>query len=227
VRTNGRQTLRLRTYHYASDGAYFVTICTQDRANVLARVGGGKTHPTAAGRMVLDAWLHLPRVHPRVCLDEFVVMPDHVQGIVWITSAMDAANAAVARANLAGADLVSAPAGRERWWLARFPVGTAAENGPPAAGGDGGSRAVGGKTWATTRAAPASAVDGPRLGDIVSTFKSLTTVLYAAGVREHGWPPFRRRLWQRNYYECIIRDDEALRRIRGYIRRNPARRKSR
>ena len=60
-----------------------------------------------------------------------------------------------------------------------------------------------------------------RLGDIVGAFKSLTTNAYIHGVRDQGWPPFDRRLWQRNYYERIIRDDQALARIRDYIQTNP------
>jgi REP-associated tyrosine transposase len=60
------------------------------------------------------------------------------------------------------------------------------------------------------------------LGDIVGVFKSLTTYAYIRGVHEQGWPPFDRRLWQRNYYEHIIRDEAALARIRAYIENNPA-----
>jgi len=74
---------------------------------------------------------------------------------------------------------------------------------------------------ATTRVAPT----GPRrptLGDIIGAFKSLTTNAYIRGVREYGWPPFDKRLWQRNYYEHIIRDAADLERIREYIANNPA-----
>jgi len=54
-------------------------------------------------------------------------------------------------------------------------------------------------------------------------YKTLTTRLYIEGVREAKWPPFRRRLWQRDYYEHIIRGASALQRIRNYIERNPLR----
>jgi putative transposase len=53
-------------------------------------------------------------------------------------------------------------------------------------------------------------------------FKSIATVEYLRGVRE-GWPQFRKRLWQRNYYEHVIRDEKALNRIRQCIDENPAR----
>lgn len=69
----------------------------------------------------------------------------------------------------------------------------------------------------------ASAGPDIRLGDAVGTFKSLTTNAYIAGVQQQGWPPFERRLWQRNYYEQIIRDDADLAQVREYIQLNPAR----
>jgi len=62
-----------------------------------------------------------------------------------------------------------------------------------------------------------------RLGDVVGAFKSLATVGYISGVKAKGWPEFRGRLWQRNYYEHIIRDETALDRVRRYIDDNPAR----
>ena len=62
-----------------------------------------------------------------------------------------------------------------------------------------------------------------RLGDVVGAFKSLVTVGYIAGIKDKGWPAFRGRLWQRNYYEHVIRDEEALNRLRRYVDENPAR----
>ena len=53
--------------------------------------------------------------------------------------------------------------------------------------------------------------------------KTLTTKRYTEGVKQHGWAAYPGRLWQRNYYEHIIRDEAALNRIRKYIADNPAR----
>jgi REP element-mobilizing transposase RayT len=58
---------------------------------------------------------------------------------------------------------------------------------------------------------------------VIGAFKSLTTVDYIRGVETMDWRPFRGRLWQRNYYEHIVRDDGSLDRIRQYIRDNPVR----
>jgi len=58
---------------------------------------------------------------------------------------------------------------------------------------------------------------------MVHRFKTLTTKLYADGVKQSAWPPFRGRLWQRNYYEHVIRSDRELDQIREYIATNPLR----
>ena len=62
---------------------------------------------------------------------------------------------------------------------------------------------------------------GPPLQMIIQWFKTMTTNEYIRGVKKHGWTPFRNRLWQRNYYERIIRDDAEHRRIAEYITNNP------
>lgn len=62
----------------------------------------------------------------------------------------------------------------------------------------------------------------PTLGDIVGAFKSITTNEYIKGVDNNHWPRFYKRLWQRDYYDHILRDEEDLNRIRDYIRSNPA-----
>ncbi len=60
-----------------------------------------------------------------------------------------------------------------------------------------------------------------KLGQIIGAFKSIVTHHYMIGVNIQGWKPFHKRLWQRNYYEHIIRDDLALKKIRQYIQNNP------
>ncbi|MFN3920772.1 MAG: transposase, partial [Methylohalobius sp.] len=64
---------------------------------------------------------------------------------------------------------------------------------------------------------------GAPLPKIIQWFKTMTTNEYIRGVKQLGWTPFRGRLWQRNYYEHIIRTEDALRRIRRYIATNPLR----
>ena len=65
--------------------------------------------------------------------------------------------------------------------------------------------------------------NGWALGDVVGAYKSLTTRGYARGVHTAQWPPFHRRLWQRNFYERVIRDEYEMNEVRAYIRDNPSR----
>lgn len=60
------------------------------------------------------------------------------------------------------------------------------------------------------------------VGRVVQAFKSITTHEYVRGVKQYGWPRFKGKLWQRNYYEHVIRNDGQLNRIRKYIIENPA-----
>jgi REP element-mobilizing transposase RayT len=59
------------------------------------------------------------------------------------------------------------------------------------------------------------------LPDVVHRFKTMTTKKYVDGVKQHGWTPFSGKLWQRNYWEHIIRNEQELTRIRHYIEINP------
>jgi hypothetical protein len=60
------------------------------------------------------------------------------------------------------------------------------------------------------------------IADIIGAFKSITTNKYIGGVRNHYWPSFNKRLWQRNYYEHFIRDRDEYNRIKKYIIENPS-----
>jgi len=62
---------------------------------------------------------------------------------------------------------------------------------------------------------------GSPLHRIIQWFKTMTTNEYIRGVKQHGWTPFPGKLWQRNYYEHIVRNENEMVRIREYIRNNP------
>ena len=67
-----------------------------------------------------------------------------------------------------------------------------------------------------------SALDQAPVPRIIQWFKTMTTNAYIRGVKERGWPPFPGKLWQRNYYEHVIRDDDELRRASECIAYNPS-----
>jgi putative transposase len=176
-----RRSIRLQGYDYAQAGAYFITVCTQDRVCIFGEVVDGEMRLNDAGRMVEQWWLELEKKFLGAKEDVSVVMPNHFHGIVIL--------AGDNRSTDVGADLRVCPGPSE-------PQGAHMET--------------------------QSAHTGAPLSRIVQWFKTMTTNEYIKGVKELGWTPFRGRLWQRNYYEHIIRDDRELDAVRQYIVDNPA-----
>jgi len=194
-RRHHRRSIRLQGYDYAQAGAYFVTVCTQDRECLFGEIVDGAMRLNDAGRMVQAVWDELPDHYPGVDVDAFVAMPNHVHGIIVLTG-----------------DPVGAPPRGcpDPVGSTGLPAGTGQARGP-----------------APTDAAPdpcgcPDPRDCPGLPDAVHRFKSFTTAQYRHGVADSAWLPFPGRLWQRNYYEHIIRNEAELARIRQYIDDNPA-----
>jgi putative transposase len=77
-----RRSPRLHGYDYAQAGAYFVTICTQERQPCFGSVVDGLVHLTSAGQMVQETWAELPNHYSGIELDTFIVMPDHLHAII-------------------------------------------------------------------------------------------------------------------------------------------------
>ena len=171
------RSIRLQRYDYSQAGAYFVTICTQNRECLFGEIVNGEMRLNDAGIMVQAVWDEIPVHYPGIDVDMFVVMPNHIHGIVVIVRA--------------------APRGR--------PGDDRPGDGRP---GDG--RPQGGTPT------------GLSLPDVVHRFKTMTTKRYADFVKQNGWPPFPGKLWQRNYWEHIVRNEPELNRVREYIHNNPA-----
>jgi len=79
-----RKITRLASYDYSLPGAYFVTICTHDKKHLFGTVDGEEMKPNCLGDIVAQAWADLPNHFSHAKLDEFVVMPNHVHGILFI-----------------------------------------------------------------------------------------------------------------------------------------------
>ncbi len=79
-----RNSTRLRDFDYASSGAYYVTICTAQRAHLFGEIADGQMILNDVGQIALETWSAIPEHFPNVCLDEFVIMPNHIHGIVGI-----------------------------------------------------------------------------------------------------------------------------------------------
>ena len=150
-----RRSIRLKGYDYTQSGAYFVTVVTQNRITLFGEITDGKMLLNGTGQSVADAWEWLADQYPYVTLDEYVVMPNHLHGIIVVSN-----------------------------------------------DDQGGSR-----TAPTRRKS---------LGRLVAAFKTVSTKQFNLA---HGTPG--QMLWQRNFYEHVIRNDEEMERVREYIAFNP------
>ena len=203
-----RRSIRLQGYDYSSAGAYFVTICAKDRAGLFGDVVDGEMVLNPIGQIVDDEWRLSPTLRDEIDLDEWVVMPNHMHGIVVIDTSRRRGDRLVARDDrlVARDDRLVARGDRQ------------------ATGGD--RRATGGDRRATGGDRPVAPTTngvgcGPKprsLGAFIAGFKSAAT----KRINEFRGTP-RVPVWQRNYHERIIRDADELHRIRQYIIDNPAR----
>jgi len=82
-----RHSLRLKGYNYAMAGAYFVTICTQERVCLFGEVVAGAMDLNEAGQMVAAFWYGIAARFPGVEIDQFVVMPNHLHRILVLPDA--------------------------------------------------------------------------------------------------------------------------------------------
>ena len=180
-----RRSLRLKEYDYTQAGAYYVTIVLQNRLCLFGEIVNTEMQLNKAGEVAHRVWEALPDRFPMITIDTFVIMPNHLHGIIIINPSITV-----------GAGLV------------------------PAQSPDPES-AVGAGLVPAQSTDPLVPAQPAALGDIIGAYKSLTTVEYTRGVKTMKWTPFPRRLWQRNYYEHVIRNDDALRHIREYIIHNP------
>lgn len=189
-----RRSIRLPEYDYRSPGAYFVTTCTADRICLFGAVVEGQMRLNEYGRIVAEEWRRTEEVRDRVVVDTFVVMPNHTHGVIVITDSPD---------NDSGADPprrsspASADENRNSRGRGSSPTNPYPDKNP--------NRTFGG------------AIAGS-LSTIMRQFKSMVTKRIN---RLRDTPGAS--VWQRNFYERVVRDRRELDRIRKYIRRNPAR----
>ena len=230
-----RRSIRLRGYDYTQPGAYFVTMCTQNRECLLGEIENGQVRLNDAGQMIARWWNELNRKFPTIKTDVSVIMPNHLHGIIVLRPNSSVGAALCGRPDLVGRDdgqprrvaptgegAEVAPTG-EGTGVGGMqppdgdPVGTALCGRPDLVGRDDGQPRRVAPTEEGTEVAPTR----PTLGDIIGWFKTMTTNEYIRGVKQMNWPPFPGRLWQHNYYERIVRNERELHAIRQYIVENP------
>jgi putative transposase len=159
-----RRLQRLQAWNYGKNGMYFITVCSQDRKNLFAKIINGELIINQAGRMVSEKLTEELPSCPTIMVDKFVIMPNHVHAILWVRHDEEREDGGTTRGS--------------------FPTG---------------------------------------VSEFVQRFKTLTTRLYIDGVRDGLYPPFNKRLWQKSFYDHIIRDENDYINHCIYIDENPAR----
>ncbi len=159
-----RRSIRLPGYDYTGAGAYFITICTRQRECLLGDIVGEEVQLSQFGSIAREEWLHSAEIRTEIELDAFILMPNHIHGIVLIRRPFFD-------------------------WALVF---------------------VGAHGCGPLHRPPRS------LGSFVAGFKATSTrnvnrLRQSPGVR----------LWQRNYYEHVIRNDDDRNSLCAYIKNNP------
>ncbi len=184
-----RHSIRLCEYDYSQAGAYFVTVCSWERECRFGNVEGGDIRLNRLGEIVRDEWLRTAEIRMEIELGEYVVMPNHLHGIILIT---DTVGAHGVRPSEVEIDRIPKESTR-RTEMGQTPTGR-------------------------TPCAPTMNRKPKSLGALIAGFKSSVTKRINILRDKPGGP-----MWQRNYYEHVIRDEADYRRIADYITHNPLR----
>jgi len=222
-----RRSIRLRGYDYSENGAYFVTICTRNREHLFGEIKNEEMRLNDAGRMIDRWWYELGNRFPDIELDAFVVMPNHIHGIIVIKNlpVPDPVRAILSNRPEPAPDCVRAipcnrpepesnpdfnpnpntNTGTEEMWKRKREQGDYSES--PVR-----------MQKMRIRKIP-NTYDG--LGRYISWFKRMTANEYIRRVKTEEFPRFEKSIWHRNYYESIIRDDGEWNAFQEYIEKNP------
>jgi REP element-mobilizing transposase RayT len=169
-----RNLIRLQSFDYSKAGAFFVTICTQDRRCLFGDVANGQMQLNHFGEIVKNEWLKTEQFYPNVKCDGFVIMPNHFHGIVQIFDPQPAIVGAIHESHL------------------QSPVYESPQ-----------------RMTITQRRQMT-------LPKLIGRFKMVTAKQINILRNTSG-----QKLWQRNYYEHIIRDECEFYRVLKYIEDNP------
>ena len=191
---------RLQHWDYGSNAMYFVTICTQNREHYFGEIADGLMNLSETGKMANQFWFEIPNHFPFVQLGEFVVMPNHVHGIIIIDKPINLGN--IYFDEMVGDDGDA---------FGDVPNG-GVDNGAIVETPNLGVSTVPSTTDHKTDAASAKWKPGI-LGSIINQYKRICTI-HARKIN----PGFA---WQPRFHDHIIRNHESYVRISNYIFNNP------
>lgn len=195
-----RRSIRLKGYDYAQQGLYFVTICCENKAHLYGKIANGKMILNDAGQMTQKWYYELENKFPDIRCQEMIIMPNHFHCIIENTGTNILANSV-------RADLRVCPNAGPNAGPNDCPDNTEYSASPL------------GET-------PSESILGKHVGSplyrVIQWYKTMTTNEYIRNVKSNNWKRFDGKLWQRNYWEHIIRDEQAYHNIAEYIKSNPS-----
>ncbi|MFA6007699.1 MAG: hypothetical protein WC784_03620 [Candidatus Shapirobacteria bacterium] len=203
-----RRSIRLEGYDYSQKGCYFVTIDLENKKNLLWK-NENIYELNEIGKLMEKIILEIPIYYLGILIDEYIIMPNHVHLIININKGQKW-------------DLNKINKGR-KWDLNKINKGRKWDS----------ARTLNNDiVGADPRIRPNKNIDinirpnnqinsNLSLSEIIQRFKILSTNRYIDGVKNKNWPRFFKRLWQRDYYERIIRDEREYWGIKQYIKNNP------
>ena len=199
-----RRSIRFKGYDYSQKGLYFVTLCIKDRECLFGEIIEGEMMLNDPGRMVKKWYNELENKFPDIKCHEHIVMPNHFHCIIENMGTS------------VGADLGVCP-------IHPYP-----DNEPPSQI-DGASMndvdscndEKGGHKGAPLQSSIFGEHTGSPLWQLIQWFKTMSTNEYIRNVKANNWSRFKGKLWQRNYWEHIIRNEKSYFTIADYIINNP------
>jgi putative transposase len=184
-RKHHRRSIRLKGFDYTRPGAYFVTMVSYRRVCLFGEVVDGQARLNDLGKIVDRCWKNISRHFPEVELDVYVIMPNHLHGIIWI------GDRGMGEASKDAEQEISHPLAIAQSRSAS-PINADASPQPP------------------------NGTQSGSLNAIVQNFKSVSTRKANQFLGSPGG-----KIWQRDYYERIVRSERELNAIRRYIENNP------
>ncbi len=238
-----RKSIRLQEYDYSAPGVYFITICTHQRQCLFGEIVAGQMELNTTGLWVQTCWQRLPHRFSQLTLDAFIIMPNHLHGILWLGDErrMDADTSRRGKAfgqkvleqpEICGPNASPpphpnvSPIQPSPNMSNVLPIQSNGDADAPCKGEAFGQKILEQPEICGPNASPLpNPYDSPippngtksgSIASIIQNFKSISTRRINQIQNNTG-----RTLWQRNYYEHIIRDSTALQNIQHYIRNNP------
>jgi REP element-mobilizing transposase RayT len=190
-----RQSIRLKSYDYSQQGSYFITLVTQDRIHLFGKIEDGKMILNSVGKIVEEEWIKTIQLRTNIALGEFVIMPDHIHMIITITAQLEKKE--------------------DKEWIHSNPKSPSHTIGAIIRGFKGASTKKINLFLNSTGESPfAPTIELPFAPTIESPFAPKNSQFTRTEF-------YKNKIFQRNYYEHIIRNQNDYNRIEQYILDNP------